>query len=163
VDYNATAASAYPNLKTLTDYLGAGSPTVVTETMANIVANTSAYFNVTGAGTVGSPFVVKPKTLLTVPHAHRLYQISLASAPAVDTYVNFQASNTERCELQITSNLYGLGTKYMINFYNIAGYVRSRNKLNAGTLTSLPMDTSSANAIVVVDVNAPEMYTSYSL
>jgi Hep_Hag. len=63
VDYNATAASAYPNLKTLTDYLGAGSPTVVTETMANIVANTSAYFNVTGAGTVGSPFVVKPKTL----------------------------------------------------------------------------------------------------
>ena len=158
-----TAFSQYTSGHYLNEYLGAGTPTTVTETIANIIAGTSQYFDISGSGTSGAPYVVKPKASYSVPHAHRLYQITITAAPVSDTYINFQGSNTERCMMKLTSSLYGLATKYMVSYLNIAGYVRSRNKLNSGTLTSLPMDSSSANAVIVTDLNSADIYTSYSL
>lgn len=163
VDYNATTTSAYANLKTLTDYLGVGAPTIVTtETIEGMIAGTSADFSVTGSGTSGSPYVITPKADLSHPHQHRVYQISVTSAPTADAYVRFKASGTERCLIQFTLNAAG-AHGYIINFQNLYGWTRSRNVLNGGTLSSTDINTSTATGKTLIDINDPGMYITYAL
>ena len=100
---------------------------------------------------------------LAIPHAHRLYKLALSTAPASDTYVIFQGATTERCELELKSTLNAAATKYFLNFRNISGYVRARNVLNNGTFSTANIDVSSANFIMTLDLNGPEMYATIAL
>jgi len=157
------SASAYAYLKALTDYLGTGAPNVVTtETLAGIFAGTSANFDVSGTGTAGDPYIVTPKVNVNNPHARKIYQIT-ATAPASDTYFRFKASGVERCMVRIISNLSTATYSYFLNFIDLYGHVRSRNKLNGGTLVSADINSKTGNAEIYLDVNSPEMYATQAI
>ena len=147
-----TSFSQFAKGHFLKEYLGCGEVTAVTETMANIIANTSDYFDTTGTGTSEDPFIVTPKTLDSQPHNGRLYKIALTST---GKYVTFQSSNNEKCVVELTGTT---SSTDVIAFKNISGKVRHGvNFLSgaSGYILNIPINT---DFVADIDVNSPDMW-----
>ena len=137
------------------------SPSEISVSISDILSNQSAYFTCSGLGTEASPYVITPK--LGVSHRNSVYEINASSAPSTNTYMKIKSSGNEKCNVRINSTLAGQATKFIFNLYNLDDYVRPRNKLNAGVLTSSDMDSSTNNIAIFTDLNDSGIFTTYSL
>jgi hypothetical protein len=147
----ANIFSAYPSAHNLQEYVGAGSFTVISVSVAGLIANSIAYFSVTGTGTSADPYIVTPKGPIYA-HMSSHYVMAISAAAASATYIQFRQALPAKCMLTLTCSVDS--SNYNVAFYDIDGNMRPRVTTH-GNVASLADDyyALTSTTVITADVD----------
>lgn len=132
---------------------------IITLTTAQVLSGTP-YFDISGNGTVGNPYIITPKT--SIYHGETRYQIIANVEPSANGYIQLHASSPERCQVEILHSVGFVTYHYFVNVYDITGKIRPRIT-NVGIISSANWDMSGTPFIINIDINSQDVYYSSSV
>lgn len=123
-----------------------------------LFSGTNPYFEVSGAGTSGDPYIIKPRP--TVFHGMHIYVMPSVAEPPIDIYSRFQATGLDRCLVKINHDTPFTTHDYHVNMLDYDGFPRPRIKTPSNTISRGEWDVTSTTFSMLIDVNSSAVYYS---